>query len=146
MIKKLLFAGHIRFKAHKLKAFQCSNSDSYCTTVRTVKTILGCFVQLDGVSRRGPYAHRIRLQYSEILNIGFCLCPSRWYLRASVLYFSPPETGFYRPPGRQERLGACPCNQYAAIVKVCSMSWLGRHMGQHHDHVSQFSSCLAIVK
>jgi hypothetical protein len=78
MIKKLLFAGHIRFKAHKLKAFQCSNSDSYCTTVRTVKTILGCFVQLDGVSRRGPYAHRTRLQL-KYWAFASVQCPSGWY-------------------------------------------------------------------
>jgi hypothetical protein len=141
MIKKLLFAGHIRFKAHKLKAFQCSNSDSYCTTVRTVKTILGCFVQLDGVSRRGPYAHRTRLQL-KYWAFASVQCPSGWYCISCL-----QKQGFHRPPRRQdERLGACPCNQYAAIVKVCSMSWLGRHMGQHHDHVSQFSSCLAIVK
>jgi hypothetical protein len=32
MIKRLLCAGHTtRFNAHKLEAFQCSNSGSYCT-------------------------------------------------------------------------------------------------------------------
>jgi hypothetical protein len=50
------------------------------------------------------------------------------------------------PAARQDgKAGACPCNQYAATIK-CSMSWLGRHMGgQHHDHVSQFSSCLTTI-
>jgi hypothetical protein len=85
---------------------------------RTVKTILGCFVQLDGVDRGGPYAHRIRPS-----TVKYWLLPLSIRL---VLYFLPPETGFYRPPGRQdERLGLARVTNTRSLSSVQCLGLAG---------------------